>query len=190
MKDRMAYRDDEAAARARVAALERAAAARRAEPKALARWVRALRDERARLRHAIVWYRNGERYGFQRAPLRDVLARAPEPRLALPPLEQLLVKLGSSTADELWQRERRLVRAAECPRSIVRARHRAALLRAECDALRARVEELAERHPANPPPPALSPIWGRAVAVTVVAGLGLFASGLLALVWLALFAFS
>src|SRR5689334_15419157 len=96
----MAYRDDAAAARARLAALEIELAARRVARPTLTRYRNALRGELARLTHALVWYQNGERFGFNRFLVQDDLAPArPEP-LPLVGAAQMAEALGNIEPSE------------------------------------------------------------------------------------------
>jgi hypothetical protein len=183
----MAYRDESLAARARLAVLERDLHERREAPPALHRYRRALRDERARLRHALVWYRNGERYGqFYRLAARDDLTPSEVPRLALPGVAELERALAGRDALELRARERQVTHAlAALEPRLWRARQEIEALRAECDGLRGEVDAYARKYPAHPPPPEWNPLWARVLIATVVTLAGLIVTWMVALVALA-----
>jgi hypothetical protein len=163
----MAYRDESVAARARLVALEHELYERREAGPQLSKYTRALRDERDRLRHAVVWYRNGERYGhFHATRARDDLARAEEPKATLPGLRELERALAGRDALELAARERQVTYALTALEpGLWRARVEIDRLRAECCELRTEVEAFAVRYPQNPPPPEWNPLWARAIVV-------------------------
>ncbi|HZS42496.1 MAG TPA: hypothetical protein VFF06_36950 [Polyangia bacterium] len=184
----MAYRDESVAARARLAALERDLFERREAPPALYRYRRALRGERARLRHALLWYRNGERFGhFYRIDQRDDLSPSVEPRLSAPGVAALERALAGRDALELRERERHVTCAlAALEPRLWRAREEIGTLRAECDGLRAEVERYAEKFPAHPPPPEWNPLWARVLIGTVVSLAVVIVSWVVALIALAI----
>src|SRR5258707_1386355 len=98
------YRDDQAAARARLAELERDLAERRAARPTLLRYREDLMLELSRLEHATVWYTNGERYGFNKLSSRDDLARsqpAPTPKPDLSAVLQLDAKTVAARVAEI-----------------------------------------------------------------------------------------
>src|SRR5581483_9100325 len=170
----MAYRDESVAARARLAALERDLFERREAPPALYRYRRALRGERARLRHALLWYRNGERFGhFYRIDQRDDLSPSVEPRLSAPGVAALERALAGRDALELRERERHVTCAL-------------AALEPRLWRVRAEVERYAEKFPAHPPPPEWNPLWARVLIGTVVSLAVVIVSWVVALIALAI----
>src|SRR5579885_3659205 len=76
------YRDDTAAARVHLTMLERQIAQKRSARATLRDYRNALVDELQRLEHAIVWYQNGEKWGFNEAQKRDDLSRTRKPAAA------------------------------------------------------------------------------------------------------------
>jgi hypothetical protein len=164
------YRDDAAAARARLACLVRALAERRAAQVTLRRYRRALYDEASRLRRALRWYRDGERYGFRRVRRCQNLAAA-EPELPrLPGAEQLDRALARLDPRSLAARSDALARelAEDDPPSLW-LKAEVASLRAECAGLRAELEVYAARHPHRRPPAEVSPVPALALGSALLA---------------------
>jgi phage shock protein A len=160
----MAYRDQDAAARAHLAALEQELIERRVSRIALTRYRDALRDEWARLAHAAIWYENGERYGFNRFAVRDDLSPAAPPALGLPSVANIAEHLATIEAERLQQRAEQVQRAlGRADPGLERLRSEVEELRVRCAALRARVEAYAARWPDHPPPPEYKP--GTALAI-------------------------
>ncbi len=164
----MAYRDETAAARAHLATLEHQLAARRAAARSLRGYRDALRDEARRLAHAVAWYHNGARHGFNRFVERDDLGSTSE-ELQAPPVE--VVPRPPTHAATVDAREA-VARAATLARELAFADSTLSPLRADvgrlrgrCDRLRTLVARFAERFPDHPPPPAYRPSYGMAIAL-------------------------
>ncbi len=174
----MSYRDEAAAARARLAQLELELAERHLSRKALARYRDALRDEWHRLAHAVVWYQNGERFGFNRLRERDDLSPAQAAPLGLPAPGQLAEAMGDLDARAAMARAQAVERAlAQADPSLDSLRGEVERLRAGCAQLRAMVNAYQLRHPDHPPPPEYRA--GKALAI-----LGASCGGVLALLML------
>jgi hypothetical protein len=167
----MAYRDDAAAARARLVALELELAARKVARPTLERYRNALRGELQRLAHALVWYQNGERFGFNRFQVRDDLAPAqPEP-LPLPGAEQMAEALATVEPAEAVARAQAVSRALEhADPALALLRGEVEGLREQCARLRAIVDAYAQRYPHHPPPPEYRPGLAWVAAVIGVSG--------------------
>src|SRR5262245_22423025 len=119
----MVYRDPEAAARAHLAALEHELAERRVSRAVLTRYRDALRDEWSRLSHALVWYQNGERYGWNHFRTRDDLTPAAPASVGLPSVAQIADTLTATDGEELAQRAALVQRAlALVDPSLIRVR--------------------------------------------------------------------
>lgn len=156
----MAYRDA-AAARVHLAELERKLVARESGRDALRRYRDALSTEAARLRHALTWYENGERFGFNRLPERDDLsAAAPEPGAA--PSRDAFDRACAVLDDEAVRARTTAVLAALARRDrrLAWLDQAIARLEAERAELRPKVEAYAARYPDHPPPPEYDPLPG------------------------------
>jgi hypothetical protein len=160
------YRDDRSARRAQLASLERAVEERASAHVTLRLYLRELLDEQRRLEHAIVWYENGHRYGFNRFKKRDRLDPATQPSPRLRGLEERIRALESVDDREI---EARLLaatrRLAAADPVLVRLEEQASSLRAHNDRLRADVEAWAARYPDHPPPPEYDVGRGMVVAI-------------------------
>jgi hypothetical protein len=160
------YRDDRSARRAQLATLERAVEERASAHLTLRRYLRELLEEQRRLEHAIVWYENGHRYGFNRFKKRDKLDPATQLSPRLRGLEERLRALDTVDDHEV---DARLVaatrRLAAADPVLVRLEEQAAELRAHNDKLRADVEMWAARYPDHPPPPEYDVGRGMVVAI-------------------------
>jgi len=177
----MSYRDEAAAARARLAALELELATRRLSRGMLSRYRDALRDEWQRLGHAVVWYQNGARFGFNKLRERDDLSPARAAPLGLPTPGQLAHALSDLDAKAAMERAQAVEHAlATADPSLDALRAEVERLRAGCAELRAVVNAYALRYPDHPPPPEYR-------AGTALAILGASCGGILFL--LALLAF-
>jgi hypothetical protein len=166
----MAYRD-ESAARARLASLERELAERRHSRTTLQRYRNALILEVTRLRHAVVWYENGEKFGFNKLPRKDDLSPAEIVRPPVPGVEQFDRSLRALDEEALATRARDVMRElAVADPKLAWLQGDIESLREECTALRARVADYTARHPDHPPPPEYNP-----VAVLAVGGMILLA---------------
>ena len=146
------YRDDTAASRARLVLLERELRTARSARATFERYRRALRDELARLRHAIVWYENGERFGFNRLRTRDDLS----------PSRKGDLRRQDDLEAHVQAMSKELVagRTAEILRELARRQpsdgglsNEVQALEDECAALRIEVEAFARQYPEHPPPP-------------------------------------
>jgi hypothetical protein len=165
------YRDERQAALSRLVALELELTARRSLSLALRRYREALAEERERLEHAVLWYRNGERFGWQRARGRDDLSPTEPPALRLPGAAHLARAYEPLDGNELVQR------AAQVEAALARGDWQIGRLRFSCDelrsanlALRRAVQAYAARYPAHPPPPAVK--LGPELALGVTASVG------------------
>lgn len=160
----MAYRDQDAAARARLAALEQELCERSVSRIALARYRDALRDEWARLAHAAIWYENGERWGFNRFVERDDLSPAAPPALGLPSVVRIAEHLATVEAERIARRADEVERAlGSADPGLERLRSEVEELRLRCVSLRAKVDAFAAKYPDHPPPPEYKP--GTALAI-------------------------
>ena len=162
------YRDDTAAARLRLSMLERRLAHRRSARATLVGYRNALMDELGRLQHAIVWYENGERYGFNEVRARDDLSPArPLERASGDEVEAAVLALSRDGVATRTQEILAELAAADPRAEELRGQVRA--LETECERLRAEVAAWSARHPAHPPPPEYhgSP-WTVAVPVAIL----------------------
>ena len=173
------YRDDADAARARLACLVRTLAERRAERSTLRRYRCALYDESreyvdvpqaTRLRRALRWYDNGERYGFRRVRRYQDLAAAVEELPILPGAERLDRALARVDPRELAARADALARElAEDDPPLTWLKAEVSSLRAECASLRFELERFAARHPGRHPPAQGSAVPALAVGSALLA---------------------
>lgn len=164
------YRDDADAARARLACLVRTLAERRAERSTLRRYRCALYDEATRLRRALGWYENGERYGFRRVRRYQDLAAAVEELPILPGAERLDRALARVDPRELAARADALARElAEDDPPLTWLKAEVSSLRAECASLRSELERFAARHPGRHPPAQGSAVPALAVGSALLA---------------------
>jgi phage shock protein A len=172
----MTYRDELGAARALAAKLEREVMERSASLATLRRYRNALFLEVTKLRHALTWYENGVRYGFNKFEERDDLSPALHDPPRVPGIEQLDRQLADLNADALAERTRELTRAlGRGDPKVEWLREEIARLRAEILELRPKVEAYAARFPENSPPPEYNPlpvlVAGGAAVVAALLGL-------------------
>src|SRR5262249_2556152 len=142
------------AALGRLAALEVELARRRQSSVALRRYRTALGEEVERLEHALQWYRNGERFGWNETDELDDLRPAELAPVRVPGAAQLMRSLAGLEPVEVVERAARV--EEELDRGdwrMSRLRFQVDELRARAVALRAQVETYARRHPDHPPPP-------------------------------------
>jgi hypothetical protein len=177
----IAYRDDALAARVQLAGLEKDLSTHRNARKALSRYRNALMDELARLQHAIVWYTNGERYGFNDLKKRDDLSPAKRDDHPKKPAHEISAEIMALDAREVTERLASHLRELrkQDPEAERLSKHVEELQR-ECASVRSQVEAFAERHPNNPPPPEYRGSLA-AILVPVAVTLGLLALGALIL---------
>ena len=127
------YRDDAFAARVQLAALEKDLTGKRTARQTLSRYRNALMNELARLQHAIVWYANGERYGFNELKKRDDLSPARRESTAVPGADQLNAEIMSLDARAVTERLAAHLRSlAQKDPEAERLRQNVALLQDEC----------------------------------------------------------
>ncbi len=175
------YRDDAFAARVQLAALERDLTNQRSARQTLSRYRNALMHELARLQHAVVWYANGERYGFNDLTKRDDLSPARRESTSIPGADQLNAELMGLDARAVTERLAAHLRTlAEKDPEAERLRQNVALLQEECARVRIEVEAYAARHPDHPPPPEYRGSIA-AILVPVAVTLGLMVLGALIL---------
>jgi hypothetical protein len=160
----MSYRDEAGAARARLAALELQLLQRKLSRPMLVKYRNALRDEWTRLGHALTWYVNGERYGFNQFRAREDLSPALAAPLGLPTVGKVADSLAGLDARDVMNRAQAVERAlAEADPSLEELRGEVERLRAACTELRVQVEAYQQRYPDRPPPPEYK--VGRALAI-------------------------
>lgn len=147
------YRDDSAAARVHLAMLERQIAQQRSVRSTLTAYRNALVGELQRLEHALVWYINGEKYGFNQAKHKDDLrpVRRPDDR---PSQDSIAAAVFAMPREHVAARTAEILRELQLkdPGSEIQQKQVQALEH-QCAELRLQVEEYARRHPDNPPPP-------------------------------------
>ena len=130
-----------------------------------------LRVELRKLEHALAWYRNGERYGWQRTREQDDLSPATAPEIRLPSPAQLESVYRSLDVDAIAARTAQVEDAlSEGDWRVRRLRWETEELRARCLVVRQEVEGYAWLYPDHPPPPAIDEGAMLAVAVTAVLG--------------------
>jgi len=164
------YRDDTAAARVHLAMLERQIAHQRSVRSTLSAYRNALLVELSRLQHAMVWYVNGERYGFNEAARHDDLSPTKRPG-GRPTDDSIAAAVFQLSEDQVAARTSAILRelASKDPGS-EEAQRQVRALEDECASLRRQVEEMARRHPDHPPPPEYkATIWTVLVPVGLVA---------------------
>jgi septal ring factor EnvC (AmiA/AmiB activator) len=169
------YRDDTAAARVHLAMLERQIAQQRSVSTTLKSYRNALVDELQRLEHAVIWYVNGEKYGFNDARRKDDLSPARRTD-AVPSQDSIAAAVFNLPHDQVATRTAEILRelAVKDPGSD-QLQHQVRALETQCAELRRQVEELAARHPDHPPPPEYkASIW------TVVVPVGFLAAAIAA----------
>ena len=129
--------------------------------------------ELSRLEHALVWYTNGERYGFNKLQSRDDLApsqRAAAPKPDLSAVFQLDAKTVAARVAEI------LREMGQTDPKVEQLRLDIENLEAQCATARAQVEDFAAKYPDHPPPPEYRGTWA-AVVVPVVIAVGLILLG-------------
>jgi hypothetical protein len=167
----VSYRDDSVAALGRLAALEVELARRRQSLVALRRYRTALGEEVERLEHALTWYRNGERFGWNETDELDDLRPAELAPVRVPGAAQVMHSLAGLEPAVVTER------AVRVEEELDRGDWRVARLRFDVDerrvramALRASVEAYARRHPDHPPPPPVR--LGPELALGIMASVG------------------
>ncbi len=167
----MSYRDQLSAARALAAKLEREVMERTASVGTLRKYRNALFLEAAKLRHAVVWYENGELYGFNRFANKDDLSPTQNNPPRVPGIEQLDRAMASLDEQALRERTRELTHALDRrDPKVIWLEQEIERLRTEITELRQRVDAYATKYPENPPPPEYNPL-----PVLVVGGVAVLA---------------
>jgi hypothetical protein len=172
------YRDDTAAARVHLAMLERQIAAQRSVRSTLNAYRNALVGELQRLEHALVWYINGEKYGFNEAARKDDLSpvRRPNDR---PSEDSIAAQVFAMAQDQVAARTAEILRELQVkdPGSDT-LHHQVQALEHQCAELRRQVEELAAQHPDHPPPPEYKATLKTILVPIAIVGAALVAASL------------
>ncbi len=167
----MSYRDQLAAARALAAKLERELLERSPSIGTLRKYRNALFLESAKLRHALIWYENGEQYGFNRFEKKDDLSPTQRDPAPLPGIEQLDRAMAGLDEQAIRERTRTLTGALDRrDPKVAWLEQEIERLRGEIAEMRPRVEAYAAKYPDHPPPPEYNPL-----PVLVVGGVAVLA---------------